>query len=199
MSCNRARNLFAAYWDDEVTQAEREWLEAHFAACTTCRGEYDQLVRTIEMVGSLPREETPPGFVESTVARARRAGVEPDRVPGRSPRWVPITAAAALLAVLAGTAIQWAGLSTAPEQRSTSQTAAIQQPTWVGPAPGTTASDRPGRSSMGPAVATIPDSVFDHGEDVEFILDPVTLRKGRAHTAIHGSDSPRGQQATITF
>ena len=27
MSCKRARNLFAAYWDDEATQAEREWLE----------------------------------------------------------------------------------------------------------------------------------------------------------------------------
>jgi hypothetical protein len=49
------------------------------------------------------------------------------------------------------------------------------------------------------AGASVPDSVFNHGDDVEFILDPVTLRKGRAHTTIRGADAPRGQQATITF
>jgi hypothetical protein len=44
----------------------------------------------------------------------------------------------------------------------------------------------------------VPDSVFNHGDDVEFILDPVTLRKGRPHT-IRGTDAPRGQRAMITF
>ena len=29
MKCGQARRLFGAYWDDEITQAEREWLEAH--------------------------------------------------------------------------------------------------------------------------------------------------------------------------
>jgi len=198
MSCKRARNLFTAYWDDEVTQAEREWLESHFGGCPGCRSEYDALARTIELVGSLPREESPADFVERTVARARRAAVEPDRVPGTSQRWVPITAAAALLAVLGGGAIQWAGLSTAPEQRPTP--VAIQQPTWVGPAPGTTVSrSSTGQPQIAGATNTVPDSIFDHGEDVEFILDPVTLRKGRAHTTIRGADAPRGQQATITF
>ena len=201
MSCKRARNLFGPFWDDEVTQAEREWLEGHFAGCAVCRAEYDALARTLELVGSAPREESPSDFVERTVARARRAATLPDRVPGGSHRWIPITAAAALLAVLGGTAIQWTGLSTAPEQRSTSQTAAVQQPTWVGPAPGT--SETPSVASedaqIAGATSTVPDSIFNHGDDVEFILDPVTLRKGRAHTTIHGSDAPRGQQATITF
>jgi anti-sigma factor RsiW len=199
MSCKRAHQLFAAYWDDELTQAEREWLESHFAACATCRSEYESLARTIELVGSLPREESPPDFVERTLARARRAAIEPDRVPGGSHRWIPITAAAALLAVLGGTAIQWAGLSTAPEQRSMPRTSAIQQPTWVGPVPGTTASTPAGQGQIAGNQSTVPDSIFDHGEDVEFILDPVTLRKGRAHTTIRGADAPRGQQATITF
>jgi len=201
MSCKRARNLFGRTWDDEVTQAEREWLEGHFAACSTCRAEYEGLARTMELVSSLPREESPPDFVERTVARARRAATEPDRVPGISHRWIPITAAAALLAVLGGSAIQWAGLSTAPEQRSTSQAAAIQQPTWVGPAPGTAPAMPSGGTDeqLVAGAATVPDSVFNHGDDVEFILDPVTLRKGRAHTTIRGTDAPRGQQATITF
>ena len=29
--CDQARRLFGAYWDDEVTQAEREWLESHLS------------------------------------------------------------------------------------------------------------------------------------------------------------------------
>ena len=27
MNCDDARRLFGAYWDDELTLAEREWLE----------------------------------------------------------------------------------------------------------------------------------------------------------------------------
>ena len=192
MNCRRARRLFGAYWDDEVTQAEREWLEAHFGTCGSCRAEYEQLARSLEWVGSLPREETPAGFVERTLARARRAGLEPDRVPGSAPRWIPVTAAAALLLVLAGSAIQWASLSKSSQPRPVAS-APIPQPTWVGPP--ATARTEPAAG----AVAAVPESLFDHSEDVEFILDPVTLRKGRAHTTIRGADSPRGQQATITF
>jgi hypothetical protein len=48
--------------------------------------------------------------------------------------------------------------------------------------------------------ATVADSLFDHSEDVEFILDPVTLRKGRAHTVVRVQPGPaRGEQAVITF
>ena len=47
--------------------------------------------------------------------------------------------------------------------------------------------------------AGVADSLFDHSEDVEFILDPVTLRKGRAHTVVRVQPQPRGEQAVITF
>ena len=48
--------------------------------------------------------------------------------------------------------------------------------------------------------AGVTDSLFDHSEDVEFILDPVTLRKGRAHTVVRVQPEPaRGEQAVITF
>jgi hypothetical protein len=46
----------------------------------------------------------------------------------------------------------------------------------------------------------VPDSVFDHSEDVEFILDPVTVHRGRAHPATKlAPPIARGEQATITF
>lgn len=206
MTCTRARHLFGAYWDDELTQAEREWLEAHFAACTPCRGAYEELARTVEWVAGLPRVEVSGGFAERACARARRAGAEPDRVPTNSPRWIPITAAAVLLAVLGATALQRGGLPRVAERRSgdtVSET--IRQPVWVEPAPVARVTDAtraraPEIRGSGGTLAAVPDSLFDHGEDVEFILDPFTLRKGRAHT--RGADpqsSPRGQQATITF
>jgi hypothetical protein len=47
-------------------------------------------------------------------------------------------------------------------------------------------------------VATVPDSLFDHGQDVEFILDPVTLRRGRA-TVKNPTANVQAEQAVITF
>jgi anti-sigma factor RsiW len=73
MRCDRIRGLFGAYWDDEITQAEREWVESHFAACTPCRDEYESFSRSIELVSSLPREEASPDLVERVMARVRRA------------------------------------------------------------------------------------------------------------------------------
>ena len=46
---------------------------------------------------------------------------------------------------------------------------------------------------------SVPDSLFDHSADVEFVLDPVTLKRerGRGYTPVQ---SPvRGEAASITF
>ena len=45
------------------------------------------------------------------------------------------------------------------------------------------------------------DKVFDHNEDVEFILDPVTLHRGRASVTHAGSrrTGVEGGQAIISF
>ena len=47
-------------------------------------------------------------------------------------------------------------------------------------------------------IASVPDSLFDHTEDVEFILDPMTLHRGRP-AAVRARGPVQGQQATITF
>ena len=206
MNCKQARRFFGAFWDDELTQAEREWLGGHFASCPACRSAYEELARTLELVGGLPRVEVNPGFAELALARARRAADDPDRVPASAARWIPITATAALLAVLGGMVFQWAGLPlmTARRELAVAAREAIPQPTLVEPVRVSGPRDVDGAHGGAPqlagSVAQIPDSLFDHSEDVEFILDPVTLRKGRAHTVVRGpQDAPRGQQATITF
>jgi len=202
MKCKQARRLFGAYWDDELTQAEREWLEAHFASCAGCRSGYEELARTIELASSLPREEVAAGFAEQVRARARRAAAEPDRVPAAAPRWIPVTAAIALVAVLAATVFQWAGPGGPSRERAT-ELGRIEQPTLVDAVSpqGSAAGDLVSAADPSATVASIPDSIFDHGEDVEFILDPVTLRKGRARTVVPGPkrDERPARQAVITF
>ena len=93
--CTRARDLFGAYWDDETTRAEREWLEAHLAGCAACRDEYDALTRTLEAVSSLPRLEASSDLATRALAAARRSAPAPDRIVVReTPAWAPIAAVA---------------------------------------------------------------------------------------------------------
>jgi anti-sigma factor RsiW len=203
MNCRQSRGLFSAYWDDELTQAEREWLEAHFATCPSCRREYDEMTRAVELVGALPRVEVETGFAEKVLATARRKAPAQDRIPITTSRWIPLTAVAALVAVMGGTALQWIGLpkvqrSGAPsvEEQVVLQPVRIAEEGTAGREPNARAEAEPEPLA---AMGDIPDSLFDHSEDVEFILDGVTLRKGRAHTVPLGPDAVRGAAAVITF
>lgn len=203
MNCGQARNLFSAYWDDEITQGEREWLESHFSSCPVCRREYEKLARTLEVVSDLPRVEVSSGFAERALAAAKRRSPAIDRMPGTVRRWVPVTATAVLLAIVAAMVMQWTGMPLGPRHEGS---VALEQPVLTEPQAAKTGNARsdlsptiPDLASMA-GMAAVTDSLFDHSEDVEFILDPVTLRKGRAHTVVRVQPEPaRGEQAVITF
>jgi anti-sigma factor RsiW len=197
MNCGGARRLFGAYWDDEITLAERDWLEAHFSACTSCRSEYEQFARTIELMSTLPRVAPQPELAERALARARRAAAAPDRLPVATPRWIPITATAALLTIAATMTLQWIGV--APPGRGvdgagSSGTARVE-PARVDARSQLTAAGSEATNGQ----AGVADSLFDHSADVEFILDPVVVRKGRAHTVLHVNPAVQGEKAVITF
>ena len=208
MNCGQSRKLFGAYWDDELTLAERDWLEAHFTSCHACRESYEEFTRTIELVGSLPRAEVKPDFAERVMSRARRVTAAPDRLPVESPRWIPATAAVALV-VIAGTLVlqMWGSRTPLPVVPAGPVAVRIAEPTRVTP-PADLATGAVGRA---PAAATDPvallepvsldaDSLFDHNDDIEFMLDPVTVRKGRAHRATRvAPPTVTGEAATITF
>ena len=207
MRCAAARRLFGAYWDDETTQAEREWLEAHFAACPTCRAEYEALVRTLEWTGSLPRIEPAPDLAERTLVRARRASPATDKVPAGGIQWVPVTAAGALLLVLATLVSPWLGRGPSPRVADRREAApSLREPERVSPqlASGVTGGEAPRGSAhgRGPAgagpLADVSDSLFDHSHDVEFILDPMSVRRGRA-TMAREPAMVQGKRAVITF
>lgn len=199
-SCARARDLFGTYWDDETTLAEREWLEGHLQGCAACRVEYESLSRTLELVGSLPREEAAPDMAQRALAAARRASPAPDVVFVRegAPRWVPLAAAAGL--VLIAMAAFAPMLLRAP---GTSAVAHLDTPVVAPHLVAVAApSAAPAAESAGTAARTqaaVADGLFDHTEDVDLVLDPVTLRRGRAHTVAHLPEGVQGEQAVITF
>jgi anti-sigma factor RsiW len=210
MKCVQARRLFGAFWDDDATQAEREWIESHFVSCPSCRREYEEFSRVLELAGSLPRVEASPDLLERTLARTRRSVAVPDHIPSSGVRWIPVTAAAALLLVLGALVSPWVGIH--PDNRVANrapQTSAVRVPELVQPERVSVGVDRsPGHVSTAPvgppevvnheALALGSDSLFDHSEDVEFILDPVTLRRGRA-SMTRPPAAVQGEQAVITF
>ena len=192
--CAQARRLFGPFWDDEVTQAEREWIDNHFTSCSACREEYNQFARTLEAVSSLPRVEVAAGLGDRALSAARRAAAAPDRVEVRPgvPRWVPVAAAVVILAAVVAAPSLMGSRSGAPVARVETPVAEPRLVATIN-GPASAASLVP----AGPSAST--DSLFDHSEDVEFILDPVMLRRGRAHTGARLPDGIQGEQAVISF
>lgn len=198
-SCGRARELFGAFWDDEVTRAEREWLDGHFRACAACRTEYEQYAHTLEAVGQLPRAEAAPDLAARALAAARRSAPAPDVIFVReTPRWVPVTAAAAAVLLVVATVAPW--VSRAPNGLLARRDAPVPEARLVAArveAPATPGA--PAASASGHVVAAVVDSLFDHSEDIDFVLDPVSVRGGRAHAGTRLPDGVQGEQTVITF
>ena len=197
--CDQARRLFDAYWDDEVTQAEREWLEGHFTGCEGCRQRYEQYARSLEAVAALPRVDVARDLPERALLAARRAQAAPDRIAAEpaTPRWVPVTAAAALVVVAAAlllpTLTPWVLGTRGSGLQAVRQAAEppVAQPRLLATAATAPADGRP--------QATLADSLFDHSADVEFILDPVVLHRGRAQAVSNLPNGVQAEQTVISF
>lgn len=197
--CDQGRRLFGSYWDDEVTQAEREWLEAHLAGCPGCRQQYEQFARTLETLGSLSRTDTAADLPERALAAARRAATVPDRVAAAPvrPLWVPVTAAAGVLVLAAVTLLPLVGDHGGAPGRLALTDKPVADPRMV---PSSVPSSQPLADAAGARPgATLADSLFDHAEDVEFILDPIVLHRGRAQAVSHLPAGVQGEQTVISF
>ncbi len=201
--CTRARDLFGAFWDDEITRAERDWLEGHFRDCASCRTEYDAYSRALELVQQLPRVESAPDLAARALAEAKRRAPAPDRIfVYETPRWAPVAAAAAvLLAVLAiapyvsrmGGSPMLAGQPKVEAPRLVATATPANEPSSASPETSTTP------SVAAPATSPVAENLFDHSEDIDFVLDPVQVRRGRAVPSSRLPEGVQGEQAIITF
>ncbi|QYG94759.1 hypothetical protein HC251_21525 [Iamia sp. SCSIO 61187] len=92
----------------QVTGERRTTLARHLLVCPACRHEYDDLVAAVEgVVVAAPAVDPPIGFDERTLAGM---GIGPVAAPasGRSPRWLPLVAAALVVVALAAGGAWWA-------------------------------------------------------------------------------------------
>ena len=200
-TCPQARQLFGPYWDDEISRGERDWLESHMAGCAGCRERYERFSATLEAVASLPRTEVAADLAERSLAEAKRRQSVPDtlRMPAR-PMWQPVAAAAGLALVAMTSVLLLRSPRTALPTLAAD--APIQQPRLVEVTPEAGAASAtptlPDARAGALSAAVMADSLFDHSDDVEFILDPITLRRGRAHTA-RLPEGIQGEQAVISF
>ena len=191
MICDRARRLFGACWDDELTQAERDGLEGHLASCPRCRTEYDEFSRALELTASLPRIEASADFMDRVLARSRRATTAPDVVREAGARWVPVAAAVAaavlvVAVVLVGSRLQWrAPASSQPLQMVVND--GPREPR-LAPRPNVKSGERRPQ-----APRDNPDNLFDPDKNVDFVLGSVAVRDGRVKR------DPEGQHPIITF
>jgi hypothetical protein len=151
--------------------------------------------------------EPAPDLVERVLTRARRAVPATDRIPTTGVPWVPVTAGAALLLVTATLISPWMGLR--PSSRIANRAPVVtpaREPQLIVPTPSTEPLAQesrgprqgPNAPSASDPLAAVPDSLFDHSEDVEFILDPVTMRRGRA-SLTRAPAGAQAERAVITF
>ena len=218
ISCERAQSLFGPGWDDELSVAERESLEQHFAGCTPCRRDYDELARTLELVQGLPRPQVSGDFATRVLAEARRREAEGGRGLLITRGWFAHPARLAIAAALV-VAAGVSGLMLSPKPQRAAQQVAAPAPVVAAAVPVVTPPSqsasagpvsparsnakptlaRPERNRPAEVLAAVPDSLFDHTADVELVLDPVTLRKerGRGYTPVQ--TTVKGEQASITF
>ena len=72
MNCENIKGLLNAYIDDLLNEKERQDVQAHIAACPSCRLELDELTRTVNLVRGLDRVVPPPWFSEQVMINIRK-------------------------------------------------------------------------------------------------------------------------------
>jgi len=88
LNCQKAKELLSAYMDAELSEAQRELVQAHLAECPVCRQELARLERLWQTLAALPGVAPPADLAERVLAQLPRRQV---------PWWRSLALAASLL------------------------------------------------------------------------------------------------------
>ena len=69
---SQATELFSAYWDRELGDAEKGALEEHLRSCLVCRREFQTFEKTVNAVATLDKQVAPPDFAEGVRGKIRK-------------------------------------------------------------------------------------------------------------------------------
>jgi len=70
--CEKIRELFSEYIDGVLDKANTDLVEEHLSKCEPCRKELNKLIKMLEILKNLKKEDTPPDFLETLQERIRQ-------------------------------------------------------------------------------------------------------------------------------
>ncbi|MDD3580462.1 MAG: zf-HC2 domain-containing protein [Desulfobacca sp.] len=88
LDCQKVKELLSAYMDDELSEAQRELVQAHLGKCPVCRQELARLERLWQTLAALPEVAPPADLVERVLVQLP---------PRQAPWWRSLALAASLL------------------------------------------------------------------------------------------------------
>ena len=103
MEHEQAQKLLSCYVDGTLDPVSAQKLEAHLEGCQECRGDFDLLKKTLQIVGEIPPVEVPSDFSARLRRKARKAGLfERHRRRPATRQMVPIAPTMAVLLAATG-------------------------------------------------------------------------------------------------
>jgi len=95
LTCEEAEGLFSAFWEDDLSESDKERLQAHLEKCPQCTEGFSRFKESLEALKAYAAPQAPPDFLD---------GIIPPRMTRPSPwplrlAWAT-TAAAMIVAVL---------------------------------------------------------------------------------------------------
>jgi anti-sigma factor RsiW len=209
--CDRVQNLFSMILENEASLEDARFFDAHLAACSGCREDFEALKFATETLHHIPIIEPAADFEDQVMARIRTAPAPDDResvVPvelGGERRWwqgwVPrfalagVATAAALL--IGSSYIGRLAPGAGPAIRQTPAPAVAGR---TNPAPREEVTDLRQLFPDLPAEITAASQSLD-GQN-NYVLDKMVIRRGNrpgAVTVVSPADAETGGQVYVTF
>ncbi|MCM8825258.1 MAG: anti-sigma factor, partial [Candidatus Omnitrophica bacterium] len=94
MNCKEIQKILSDYLDRAVSESQNEEIDLHLESCKTCQSEFEQLQKTISMVGDLPSVSAPDGLVGSVMEKIQ----EKQAIRGKLRFWLAGIACAEIVA-----------------------------------------------------------------------------------------------------
>ncbi|OVE75530.1 hypothetical protein BVX98_07380 [bacterium F11] len=112
MKQHKEWHLISAFIDNELKSDEKSTVESHITKCSSCRNEYDQLLRIKDLVDTSLRHSMPADLIDNLIRQAEKTTLsERIRRWFQAPQvWIPAGSLATVLLIIG----IWMGLT--PEQ-----------------------------------------------------------------------------------
>jgi predicted anti-sigma-YlaC factor YlaD len=98
-TCQEIRQRLSAYQDREVSQPQRDNIEAHLHNCDPCRKYLADLRQTYKLINSLPRIKPDPMFTRRIMNSVVNTSLW-NRLPGKPLKLIPVPSVAAVMIIV---------------------------------------------------------------------------------------------------